>query len=194
MISLLADYQLDIMLALAGATGVTAIYTIITNVLTSARKVALVALQITAMILLLADRCAYIFRGDESITGFYMVRVSNFLVFFMLLLIIAGVNVYIEDLVMHEGEALRVPKRLIFNDILALLGMIMIIVSQFTGFYYTFDSTNHYVRGSGFVISYLIPLVIPVIQFGIVIKYFKKLGRGIGISLIIFLGKTLSTL
>ncbi|MBQ4233082.1 MAG: HD domain-containing protein [Lachnospiraceae bacterium] len=187
MISLLADYQLDIMLALAGATGVTAIYTIITNVLTSARKVALVALQITAMILLLADRCAYIFRGDESITGFYMVRVSNFLVFFMLLLIIAGVNVYIEDLVMHEGEALRVPKRLIFNDILALLGMIMIIVSQFTGFYYTFDSTNHYVRGSGFVISYLIPLVIPVIQFGIVIKYFKKLGRGIGISLIIFL-------
>ena len=55
MISLLADYQLDIMLALAGATGVTAIYTVITNVLTSARKIALVALQITAMILLLAD-------------------------------------------------------------------------------------------------------------------------------------------
>ena len=173
MVSFIANYQLDIMLALAGATCVTAVYALVTNVISSVRKIVLVALQISTAILLLADRVAYIYRGDVSNTGYWMVRISNFLVFFMLIMIIAGVNIYIEDLVMHEGEAKRVPKRLVFNDIIALVGAVLVIVTQFTGFYYTFDSTNHYVRGSGFLLSYVIPVVIPVIEFDIVGKFLQ---------------------
>ena len=38
-------------------------------------------LEISAMFLLIADRRAYIFRGDTSALGWWMVRISNFLVF-----------------------------------------------------------------------------------------------------------------
>lgn len=82
MFSLIAKYQLDIMLVIIGANLVTAIYTLITNVLTAARKIVLVALQVSAMILLAADRFAYIYRGDVSNTGYWMVRVCNFLCVF----------------------------------------------------------------------------------------------------------------
>lgn len=40
----------------------------------------------------------------------------------MLLMIISGFNIYIEDLVMHEGGATKVPKRLVFNDFVAIVG------------------------------------------------------------------------
>ena len=45
-------------------------------------------LELSAMFLLIADRRAYIYRGDPSTKGWWMVRISNFLVFFLTLAVI----------------------------------------------------------------------------------------------------------
>ena len=42
-------------------------------------------MELSAMFLLIADRRAYIYRGDVSTLGWWMVRISNFLAFFLLL-------------------------------------------------------------------------------------------------------------
>ena len=48
------------------------------------------------------------------------------------------------------------PRRLHIVEAIACAGAVLLIISQFTGFYYTFDETNHYVRGNGFLICFTI--------------------------------------
>ena len=77
----LQNHQLDIMLFLSGVCGILPLFTLISTTIHKKRKIAIIALEICETILLLADRFAYIYRGDSSALGFYMVRASNFLVF-----------------------------------------------------------------------------------------------------------------
>ena len=51
--------------------------------------------ELSAMFLLIADRRAYIYRDDPSTLAWWMVRISNFLVFFLTLLVIYCFNMYL---------------------------------------------------------------------------------------------------
>ena len=83
MADFLRAHQLNIMLALSSMCMLIAFFAAITKTLSARRKMALIYLEISAAVLLMADRYAYIFRGDETRHGFWMVRVTNFLVFMM---------------------------------------------------------------------------------------------------------------
>ncbi len=74
----------------------------ITDTMSKTRKRALILLELSAMFLLIADRRAYIYRGDPSTKGWWMVRISNFLVFFLTLAVIYCFNMYLIDLFTHE--------------------------------------------------------------------------------------------
>ena len=78
------------------------------------------------------------------------------------------------------------PKRLYFCEMLFLIGSILLIISQFTGLYYTFDENNTYSRSSGYIICYIIPILILLIQNSLVIQYRKKLGFKIAFPLFLF--------
>ena len=80
------EYQLDIMLIMAGICTIQTVYVLLSKAINKRRKIALVLFSLGAAILLYSDRLCYIYRGDTSATGFYMVRICNFLVFFMSLL------------------------------------------------------------------------------------------------------------
>ena len=84
---LLKAHQLNVMLFLSGICFVLAILTLTTKSLSPKRKRILALLEIAAMMLLLSDRFAYIYRGDASRIGFWMVRICNFLVYFITLYI-----------------------------------------------------------------------------------------------------------
>ena len=146
----LREYQLDIMLVLIGVCGITAFFVLITGTLSKPRKRALLFVEVYSTVLLIFDRFAYIYRGDVSRTGYWMVRISNFLVFFMTLAIVHGINLYIYDLMMNEGMLTKTPLRSRISEILIVIAEILLIISQFTGFYYSFDESNHYVRSSFF--------------------------------------------
>ena len=182
----LKSIQPDIMLTLSAICGVLALLVFMTNTMSRKRKLALMTVEVSAMLLMIFDRRAYIFRGDTSTLGWWMVRICNFAVFFLTLIVIYGFNLYLIDLFTHEGGLDRVPRRLKAAGILAFIGMGMVVVSQFTGFYYTFDEMNRYQRAPGFIVCYSFPLAILILQMSIIVQYRKRLTRRIAVPLLLF--------
>ena len=88
LLEFIAKHQLNAMLVLSGICAVLAIFVLFIKTMSTHRKAILIIMDISAGLLLVFDRYAYIFRGDVSELGFVMVRVSNFLVFFLTLLCI----------------------------------------------------------------------------------------------------------
>ncbi len=167
---LFRKYQLDMMLILIGVCGITAVFVFITGTLSKQRKKALMLVEIYSMILLIADRLSYIYEGDVSTLGYWMARISNFLLFFMTLAVIHAINRFITDLLMNEGGFDKVPKSLIICESLVGVGELMVVISQFTGLYYTFDADNHYVRAPGYMFSYLVPAIVMILQMLILFR------------------------
>ena len=137
----LRQHQLNIMLVLIGICGVVALFVLITNAFSRQRKRALFSLEMSAMLLLIFDRYAYIFRGDVSQLGYWMVRISNFCVFFFSLTILYAFNSYLIDLYRDEVKS-KMPVRLKACKAIVVVGIISLILSQFTNFYYSFDAQN----------------------------------------------------
>ena len=178
--------QADLMMALSGVCAIMALFVYMTDTMSKSRKKAMMPLELCAMILLVADRRAYMYRGDPSTKGWWMVRISNFLVFFLTLAVIYFFNMYLIDLFTHEGKPAAAPKRLKVARVLLLIGMVMVVISQFTGLYYTFDEMNRYQRAPGFIICYLVPLIVLILQLTVTIQYYNRLSQRIAFSLVLF--------
>lgn len=180
------NHQLNIMMGLGSICLIITIFVLIAKTLTKRKKKIMLLLESSAAILLFSDRFAYIYRGDTSTLGFCMVRISNYLVFAMTLFVIQAVNLYLTDLLLNEAGLGFIPKRLRIAAYSVVIGQILLIISQFTGLYYTFDETNHYQRAPLFFICYIIPLLILFLLLSIVINYYKCLNRGIRTALVLF--------
>ena len=86
MYELFKEYQLNIMLILIGVCAIASVFVYTTKALAPKKKMALVLMEIYSVLLLTFDRFAYIYHGNETTLGYYMVRISNFLAFFMILM------------------------------------------------------------------------------------------------------------
>lgn len=179
-------HQLNIMLVLSSICVLLAFFACITKSISIKNRVGLFLTETSAAIMLLADRFAYIFRGDTSRLGWFMVRISNFVVFFFTLFVIYAFNLYLEDLFTTKSKTNTVPKRLRVVGFLVLIGILLLIISQFTGWFYYFDETNHYVRGPLFIVCYIVPLVTLTIQLSSIFDLYNRLSRVIRISLLFF--------
>ena len=186
MFDFLRQYQLNIMLILSGICGILPVFVLCTNAISKKRKFILVLMELCASLLLIFDRFAYIFRGNVSNLGWWMVRISNFSVYFLSLFILYTFNLYLQDLFTHEGGLKAPPKRLQIVEAFVLVGEFLIVLSSFTGLYYTFDSTNHYQRAPLFMICYFFPLSIAILQFAVIAKNYKRLNKGLRVSLVLF--------
>ena len=185
MLGFLIQHQENIMMIMSSICAVIAIFVLFMKALPRKRREALLSVEVCAMIIMMADCFAYHFRGDPSALGFWIVRISNFLVFFLNISILYAFNAYLINLYEDSGNDFGL-KRLKVVNFLGLAGAVMLIVSQFTGLYYTFDATNTYQRGPGFLICYLIPAVMLIIQVSVIIQNYKKLSPIISLSLILF--------
>ncbi len=179
----LKDHQLNIMLFMSGICFVLAILTLTTKALPAKRKRILALLETAAMLLLLFDRYAYLFRGDPSSLGFWMVRISNFIVYFMTLYISHALTLYLIDLFRTEGRLAFVPRRLWVCEVIFAAGMLLLIIAQFTGLYYTFDASNTYQRAPANILCYVAPFLITFLQISVIVQYRKKLRPIIFVSL-----------
>lgn len=185
MMEFLRAHQLNIMLFMSGMCGILTFLSLISRVLAPKRRRILTLLESAAMFLLIADWYAYRFRGDPGQMGFWMVRISNFLSFFLILFMIHEVTLYLCDLFRNEARMKTVPRRLVACEVLYAAGVLLLIISRFTGWYYFFDETNTYHRGPANVLSFLLPAAIALLQLSTVIHHRKKLSRLIVISLVI---------
>ena len=173
----LHEHQLNIMLFLSGVCGILPLFTLISTTIHKKRKIAIIALEVCETLMLLADRYAYIFRGDTSALGFYMVRVSNFLVFFLNIALLYAFNLFLCDLFTTDAKMADPPLTLQCVGPLVSLSIGLLVFSQFTGLYYTFDEFNRYKREAGFFICYSIPFIIALMQLAVIIQHFSKLGK-----------------
>ncbi|MBR1638366.1 MAG: HD domain-containing protein [Treponema sp.] len=179
-------HQQNIMLFLSGICFVLAILSFFTKSLPKQRRRSLILIEIVGAMLLLMDRFAYIFRGDTSTLGWWMVRISNFCVFLFSLCIIHSFNLYLVDLYKNECGLKEAPTRLRIVEVLFTVGVIMLIISQFTGWYYTFDKYNRYQRGSGLIVCYIFPFISMVLQLSVIIQYYRQIKRTIRIPILLF--------
>ena len=187
MVEFLSRHQTDIMQFFSGICGVSAALLFVTKALSKKRRNILILMELTAMFLLIFDRLAYVYAGDMSRTGYIMVRLSNFIVFFLTSEVVLAFNLYLIDLLTDEGELEEVPRRLVLVNILASLGMFLAVLNHFSGIYYIIDENNQYHRTPGFIICYILPVVGPLIQFTAVRKYRTRFTKIIRTSLYLFL-------
>ena len=185
MFDFLKTHQLNIMLYMSGICSILVVLTLMTKTLSNRRRRILALLEASAMLLLIADRYAYIYRGDPSLLGFWMVRISNFLVYFLILYITHSITLYLFDLFRNEGRLRTIPKRLDLCEILFAVGVVLLVISQFTGLYYTFDAQNTYQRARWNIVCYIVPIAITLVHVTLELQYRKSLGRVIAFSLIL---------
>ncbi len=186
MFEFLQAHQLNIMLGMSSICFAVGFFALITKSLPRKRKLAITDLEFSACILLYSDRMAYIYHGDPSNTGYWLVRIANFLVFFMTISVVHAFNLYVSDLCRNEIGLAKVPFRLRIVEIITGVGWFLVILSQFIGLYYYFDETNAYHRGPGFIICYLIPFLALFIQLSVVFQYAGKLSLFISIPMLLF--------
>ena len=82
MLDFLRTYQLNLMLALSGMCGLVALFVFLTKFSSYKRKLSLLQVELCSMLLLMSERFSYVYRGNVSQLGYWMVRISNFCVFF----------------------------------------------------------------------------------------------------------------
>ncbi len=148
------------------------------------RKAAILQIEISTSILLLADYFAYMFRGDMSDLGYWMVRITNFLVFFFVYVELNGLNEYLRSFTYQSPKGGIAKYRSIL--IMTILGMVCIVISQFTGIFYVIDENNLYQRGPLFWVSFIAPLVIYGLILSVVIEYRRIFPKMIYYALILF--------
>lgn len=186
MLDFLIRHQTDIMLSLSSICAMTAFFVFLTDSLEKGRKAALMILEIGGMILLIFEMFSYIYRGDMSELGYWMVRVGNFMTFAMMPILMGGLTYYIHDILINDVGLKKIPKRLKLVYVLAGIGEILIVGNIFGKYYYVIDEQNMYHRSWAFVVCYVIPLVVLVILMTVICQYYKKINKDIRISLLLF--------
>lgn len=175
MLEFFIKHQIDLMLALSSVCGTIAIFVIVARALPLSRRIVLLFLELSAMTLLYFDRLSYFFNGDISKYGLFMHRFSIFMDYLFTDVIVLAFNLYLIDLYKCEGQMKKTPRRLDFCTVFMIFGVVLCVVCGLTGIYYTFDANNIYSRGPGYIISYVFPFTIPLIQLTAIIKYRKQL-------------------
>jgi len=150
------------------------------------KKVSLLKIEIGASLMLIFEAFCNLYRGDISIHGIIMTRVSNFAEFILLLGEFYFINQYVTSIFMEKDRFKKLPKRLKYGSIIPLVGILMVVISQFTGMYYYFDANNVYQRGPLFLVSYIFPLVSLFLLLSFVIQHRKLIRIGTYLSLIFY--------
>ncbi len=185
MLEFLIENQKNIMMVLSSMCAVIAVFVLFMKALPKKRRYALLMVEIYSTLVMLGDYFAYAYRGDPSDAAFWIVRISNYIVFALNIGVLFAFNKYLINLYEDTFNG-KVFKRLKFASCLGIAGEVMLIVSQFTGLYYTFDATNTYQRGPGYFICFMVPAIMLVLQITVIIQNYKKLSPVISLSLLLF--------
>ena len=133
----------------------------------------------TNVVITSCDALAYIFRGNTTTLGYYMVRITNFLVFFGNLLLFFFLMLYLCHIIyIRSGKNLVHIKKIVTTDV--AVSVLLLILSRIFKFYYYFDADNKYYRLSSYWIMYAVigisVLILITITF-IYWKYFEPIER-----------------
>ncbi len=157
----------------------------------------LILLQFITGALLAFDAMAYIFRGTSQV-GYYMVRISNFMVFALNYFTTFFFCFYSAEFIKSDVLDFKVlfkPRSSIRNGVpvqlyivfyICLIGITLTIVSQFTNLFYYFDEANLYHRSALYPVSIVLGLSPGLITWAMLFQSQKILQKNVLISLSIY--------
>ena len=186
MLETLKYVQLDLMLVICGISGAVAFFLALSKSIDKERKLYLILANLCSVLLMISDRAAYSFRGNTGLAASVIVRISNFLTFGMILMILWAFNNYFQDICREAPGIKAASKRLKVCNYIILFGLFLLFASQLTGLYYTIDENNTYHRAPGYFISIIIPVTVLIIQLTVAIQHRKNFRTGVFISLLLF--------
>ena len=127
-------------------------------------------MQFSASALLLCDGMAYLFEGRPGRLSCWMVHASNFGVFFLVELTLLLFHRYICATLLTPEEK-RTLMRVKLVRAICWVGLALVVISQFTGLYYTFDAANVYHRAVGYPISMCLPMLAMLLDASLLMQY-----------------------
>ena len=143
-----------------------------------------ILMQIACMLLLGADALSWYFHVDAGETTYYMVRISNFSVFCINYIFMSFFATYVWLTVSNHNH--RKPAALYAVYALSASGILLLIITQFTGLFYYFDDHNRYHRGNYYLLSQAIAVLGIALCLFMLISYRKNLDRIISLSMMSF--------
>lgn len=133
-------------------------------------------MQFSASALLFCDAMAYLFEGRPGPLGYWVVRVGNFGVFFLVELTLLLFHRYICATLLTPEEK-RTLMRVKLVRAICWAGLALVVVSQFTGLYYTFDAANVYHRAVGYPISMCLPMLAMLLDASLLMQYETRISN-----------------
>lgn len=156
---------------------VSSLYFWITKYYRTVKRDWIYRMQVSTSVLLFWDAMTNLFRGKPNLLGFWMVRISNFLNFFLVELTLLFFHYYICAMLLTPEENAAL-KRVKVVRALCCVGLALVVVSQSTGLYYTFDASNVYHRSAGYPISMIVPVVAMALDGSLLLQYRARISRG----------------
>lgn len=160
----------------------------------------LLYMELSGAVLVGMDACAWAFRGYPGDIGYWMVRISNFMVFFMSDVILLIVHEYVcmnifaehleydeKDLKAHILKIHKEPFRVRIVYSVTIIGMVLVVISQFTNLYYYFDEHNFYHRNTFYFVSLLVGFIAMSLDASLLIQNRTKMKKIVFVSLLSYL-------
>lgn len=132
--------------------------------------------------LLLADVLALYYRGNETLLGYYMVRISNFFSFAFLYGSVLYTCFFTEYLFEYPKKG---KKRILIAKIAAGLAFFINILNVFVPITYSFDEHNKYFRLNGWYVASIALVVTILLMTSVVIELRKEFSEVVVFMLLV---------
>lgn len=152
------------------------------------KRKCMVWLQLCGAVVMSCDAIAWGFRGSPGSVARDMVVASNFMVFAFSDLLLFFYHRYVCSCIFEKNpEEKKKCRRIKMVYAISLAAVLLVIISQFTHFYYYIDAQNYYHRNPAYVISLLLPMTAMLLDLSILIQYRSHISRELLIAMVSYI-------
>lgn len=143
-----------------------------------------IVLELFCIIMMVGDALTYMYSGKTGNTAYYVERISQFLVYHSVFSF-WGVFTGLNWLSIFGGKR---KKNVVVRFIYAIniIGIVFLIISQYTGWFYSFDSDNVMVRGNLYSLFQIIGIVTLVVNIILIIYYRSNIKKNVFITMMVY--------
>ena len=169
--------QSNILLALSSICFVILLFLLVTTYLPKPKKRVLLFFTFATTLMLISARYSIYYQDKQFPSAYYLAPFWKYFLFFNVLNVSYGFNEFLLCLYRENHGEDKTP--MVFNvvRIIVGIGQVLLIISQFTDLYYSYDSMNIYHREKFYALNYLIPLLATIIQYAFIAKEFKNTNK-----------------
>lgn len=140
---------------------------------------------ISTAVIFFSEACAYIFRGNTDKFSLFMTRSSNFIVFF-LNVVLVGCFIYCMYYLLEEKDV--TPSKIYKNivRICVIASFLILVTNLFTKWMYYFDEANYYHRNTGWYVYTVLDLICILTSSVMCIHYRKAVKKTMLAALLLY--------